>query len=123
MLKKGLNLDLSIAIDFTASNGYPDENDSLHRIKYGFVNNYEKAIREHYNIISTYNKKDKYDVYGFGADIDGEFKEIFNINGKEDPSITGIDNINVHLKNIYESGELDKDYFEKLLEEIREIRL
>ncbi len=36
---------------------------------------------------------------------------------------TGIDNINVHLKNIYESGELDKDYFEKLLEEIREIRL
>lgn len=36
---------------------------------------------------------------------------------------TGIDNINVHLKNIYESGKLDKDYFEKLLEEIREIRL
>ena len=119
LLKKGLNLDLSIAIDFTASNGYPDENDSLHRIKYGFVNNYEKAIREHYNIISTYNKKDKYDVYGFGADIDGEFKEIFNINGKEDPSITGIDNIISEYKKTVNSVELSGGtYFAPIIKNI-----
>ena len=93
LLKKGLNLDLSIAIDFTCSNGFPYEDDSLHKIKDGFINNYEKAIREHYKIISTYNKKDKYDVYGFGADINNEFKEIFNINGTDDPSIMGIENI------------------------------
>ena len=93
LLKKGLNLDLSIAIDFTGSNGNPYGDYSLHKIKNGFINNYEKAIREHYKIISIYNKKDKYDVYGFGADIDNEFKEIFNINRTYDPSITGIENI------------------------------
>jgi len=119
LLKKGLNLDLSIAIDFTCSNGYPDEIDSLHRIKNGFVNNYEKAIREHYNIISTYNKKDKYDVYGFGADIDGEFKKIFNINGKEDPSITGIDNIISEYKKTVESVELScGTYFAPIVKHI-----
>ena len=37
--KKGLNLEFSIAIDFTASNGPPKFDDnSLHKIKDGFVN-------------------------------------------------------------------------------------
>ena len=93
LLKKGLNLNLSIAIDFTGSNGHPSDDFSLHKIKDGFINNYEKAIRENVEIISIYNKQDKYDVYGFGAIVNDEFKEIFNINGNDDPSIKGIDNI------------------------------
>ena len=93
LLKKGLNLNLSIAIDFTSSNGYPENYYSLHYINDGFINNYEKAIRESVNIISIYNNQDKYDIYGFGAEIKGEFKTIFNINGTNDPSIKGIENI------------------------------
>ena len=50
-------------------------------------------MRENIKIISTYNKNDKYNVYGFGAKINGKFQDIFNINGKEDPSIQGIENI------------------------------
>ena len=93
LLKKGLNLDLSIAIDFTGSNGDPGYIDSLHYIQNGFMNNYEKAIRENIKIISMYNRNNKYDIYGFGAEVKGEFKKIFNINGTENPSITGIENI------------------------------
>ena len=56
--RDGLNIDLSIAIDFTGSNGDPNFSDSLHYIKNGFVNNYEKSIRACCDILSVYNKKD-----------------------------------------------------------------
>ena len=93
LLKAGLNLDLSIAIDFTSSNGYPKCEDSLHYISNGFINNYEKAMRENIKIISMYNKSNKYNVYGFGAELNGEFKDIFSINGNDDESIIGLENI------------------------------
>ena len=86
-------MDLSIAIDFTGSNGDPSYENSLHYIKNGFINNYEKAIRENIKIISMYNKQDKYNVYGFGAKVNGIFKNIFAINRADDPSIIGIENI------------------------------
>ena len=75
LIKNGLNLDLSIAIDFTGSNGCPEYPTCLHYINHGFINNYEKAIRENYKIISTLNEKDKYDIYGFGAEINGIFEK------------------------------------------------
>ena len=93
LLKAGLNLDLSIAIDFTGSNGNPKCENSLHFISNGFINNYEKAMRENIKIISMYNKSNKYNVYGFGAQLNGKFKDIFNINGNDDESIIGIENI------------------------------
>ena len=65
--KEGLNINLSIAIDFTSSNDYPQYSNSLHYITDGFVNNYEKSMRACADILSIYNKKDEYDVYGFGA--------------------------------------------------------
>ena len=116
--EKNINLDLSIAIDFTGSNGYPQWKDSLHYIKDGFINKYEKAIREHYKIISPYNKNDKYNVYGFRADIDGNFKDIFNLNGTDDPSITWIENIICEYKNalnnvVFSGGT----YFEPIIRE------
>ena len=93
LLKKGLNLNLNIAIDFTSSNGYPNNYSSLHYIKNGFINNYEKAIRETHKIMSIYNKNDSYNLYGFGAEVDNKFRECFNINGKDNPSIIGLENI------------------------------
>ena len=77
--KEGLNINLSIAIDFTSSNDYPQYSNSLHYITDGFVNNYEKSMRACADILSIYNKKDEYDVYGFGADLNGKFMEYFNI--------------------------------------------
>ena len=119
LLKKGLNLNLSIAIDFTASNGYPECEDSLHKINDGFINNYEKAIRENSKIISIYNKEDKYDVYGFGADIDGEFKKIFNLNRSEDPNITGIENVISEYKKAVKNVEFSGGtYFAPIIKEV-----
>jgi len=96
--KDGLNIDLSIAIDFTGSNGYPKYSDSLHYTENGFVNNYEKSIRACCDILSVYNKNDEYEVYGFGADVDGIFSNCFNINGNENSKIKGVEKI--LLRNI-----------------------
>ena len=97
--KEGLNINLSIAIDFTGSNGNPNYSDSLHYIKDGFINNYEKSIRACCDILSVYNKNDEYDVYGFGADVNNIFSECFNINNNEDSKIKGIENIIKEYKN------------------------
>ena len=120
LLKQGLNLNLSIAIDFTGSNGAPWLDYSLHKIKDGFINNYEKAMRENTKIISIYNKEDKYDIYGFGANVNGEFKEIFNINGTDDPSIKGIENIISEYKKTVNSVQLSGGtYFSPIIKEIK----
>ena len=120
LLKKGLNLNLSIAIDFTGSNGHPSDDFSLHKIKDGFINNYEKAIRENVEIISIYNKQDKYNVYGFGAKVNGEFKEIFNINGNDDPSIKGIDNIiSEYKKTVTNVLFYGGTYFSPIIREVK----
>ena len=97
--KDGLNIDLSIAIDFTGSNGDPNYSDSLHYIKNGFVNNYEKSIRACCDILSVYNKKDEYEVFGFGANVNGEFSNCFNINFNENSKIKGVENIIKEYKN------------------------
>ena len=120
LLKKGLNLNLSIAIDFTSSNGFPWLDSSLHNIKSGFVNNYEKAMRENIKIISIYNKNDKYDVYGFGAEILGNFKKIFNLNGTDDPSIKGIDNIiSEYKKTVNRVDFSGNTYFAPIIKKIK----
>ena len=67
LLKKWFNLYLSIAIDFTGSNGDPMYEDSLYYISNEFLNNYEKAMRESIKMISMYNKDNKYNVDGFRA--------------------------------------------------------
>ena len=97
--RDGLNIDLSIAIDFTGSNGDPNFSDSLHYIKNGFVNNYEKSIRACCDILSVYNKKDEYEVFGFGANVNGEFSNCFNINFNENSKIKGVENIIKEYKN------------------------
>ena len=122
--KEGLNIDLSIAIDFTGSNGDPQYIYSLHHIKNGFVNNYEKSIRACADILSIYNKNDEYDVYGFGANLNGEFKRCFNINqDKKDGNnkIKGIENVIKEYKKTLKEVELSGGtYFAPVIQTINE---
>jgi len=122
LIKKGLNLDLSIAIDFTGSNGWIGSSSCLHYIENGFVNNYEKAIRENYKIISNLNEKDKYNIYGFGADIDGKFEECFNLNMSDNPSIIGIENIISQYKKAVKTVDFSGGtYFAPVINKINDI--
>ena len=95
-INKGVRIALDLGIDFTASNGHPDDVISLHYRKSTEKRNpYERAILSCANIMANYDYDQKFPVYGFGAIIKGE-KEAsmcFNINFKEDPNIQFVDNI------------------------------
>ena len=95
-INKGVRIALDIGIDFTASNGHPNDEICLHYRKSTEKRNpYERAILSCANIMANYDYDQKFPVYGFGAIIKGE-KEAsmcFNINFKEDPNIQFVDNI------------------------------
>ena len=119
--KNGLNIDLNIAIDFTGSNGDPEYYSSLHYIKNGFINNYEKAIRACCEIISVYNKKDEYYVNGFGANIKGSVSHYFNINSDGDNKIKGVENIIKEYKKTVNSVDFSGGtYFSPTIKSLNE---
>lgn len=66
-LKGGLNLTQFVGIDFTASNGNPSNPKSLHYIKHGSLNQYQRAILSLGEILEKYNNNGVLPCYGFGA--------------------------------------------------------
>ncbi len=96
-ISKGMQINLEIAIDYTASN---NENPiPLHSLDYRYPNDYEKAIQSCGTIIAYYDFDQLFPVYGFGGipKIPGYPANIvshcFNINFQNDPNIRGINNI------------------------------
>lgn len=53
----------------------------------------KEQLKKIIKIISTLNKKDKYDIYGFCANNNRIFEECFNLYMTDNPSIIGIENI------------------------------
>ena len=94
-IKNG-QINLDIAIDYTESNGSPNDPNSLHYMKAEGGNDYEKAIKSCGEIIANYDFDQLFPVYGFGG-IPPNSKEVnhcFNINFNEDnPEIFSIENI------------------------------
>jgi hypothetical protein len=100
-IRGGLQIALTIGIDFTASNKQPNEYSSLHYIGDHTPNSYEKAIRYCGDIVAYYDYDQLFPVYGFGAIVSGQVNHCFNLNLKEDPNINGIDEVlQFYRKNI-----------------------
>lgn len=66
-LKGGCRLTMSIAVDFTSSNGDPRVPGTHHYVDPNHPNNYETAIRMACNVVENYVSEKKYAAYGFGA--------------------------------------------------------
>ena len=75
-LKAGVQIGLSVAIDFTGSNGNPPDPRSLHFIG---GTQYKKAIYPCGNIVSYYDYDQMFPCYGFGAKINNKPTPIFNL--------------------------------------------
>ena len=122
-LSKGMQINLDIAIDYTASN---NENPiPLHNIKVGNQNDYEKAIESCGSILAFYDFDQLFPVYGFGGiplcpqNPSNMVSHCFNINFRNDPNINGINNI---LKIYRESlGRIElagPTYFSPILDKV-----
>ena len=92
-LKAGVQIGLSIAIDFTGSNGNPNDPKSLHFIGGNEPNQYERAIYACGNIVAYYDYDQMFPCYGFGAKINNTPTPIFNLNLQPNPNIHLIPNI------------------------------
>ena len=96
-INNGVRVALDIGIDFTGSNGHPDNLGTLHcRLPTAPQRNpYERAILSCAKIMANYDYDQLFPVYGFGAQIKGTnyTSMCFNINFKDDPNIKFVDNI------------------------------
>lgn len=74
-LKSKLNISVAFGIDFTGSNGKPDDARSYHYANTG-INPYQKIIHLIGSTLKPYDFLKKIYAYGFGAKVDKYFEEV-----------------------------------------------
>lgn len=99
----GCEINLSVAIDFTGSNGDPREPGTLHyRFEDGQKNSYEKAISAIGGILESFDSDRKYPVVGFGAKYDGTVRHCFQCGSNEE--VDGVQGIIDAYRETFASG-------------------
>ncbi|XP_063153764.1 copine-5 [Candoia aspera] len=95
-IKGGTQINFTVAIDFTASNGNPSQSTSLHYMNPYQLNAYAMALKAVGEIIQDYDSDKMFPALGFGAKIppDGRVSHEFPLNGNSDnPHCSGIEGI------------------------------
>uniref|UniRef100_A0AAQ4NRC8 Copine 8 n=1 Tax=Gasterosteus aculeatus aculeatus TaxID=481459 RepID=A0AAQ4NRC8_GASAC len=89
-------INFTVAIDFTASNGNPAQPTSLHYMSPYQLNAYAMALKAVGEIIQDYDSDKMFPALGFGAKLppDGRISHEFALNGNpQNPYCTGIDGV------------------------------
>ncbi|XP_056157305.1 copine-9-like [Lampris incognitus] len=95
-IRGGTQLNFTVAIDFTASNGNPSQPTSLHYMSPYQMNAYAMALKAVGEIIQDYDSDKLFPAYGFGAKMppDGKISHAFPLNSNaENPNCVGIDGV------------------------------
>lgn len=102
-LAGGCEINLTVGIDFTGSNGNPIEPGTLHYMHDdGQKNDYEKAISSIGRILDKFDTDKQYPVLGFGAKYGGEVRHLFQCGSTE--VVDGIDGVLHAYRETFESG-------------------
>uniref|UniRef100_UPI00398E665C copine-9-like n=1 Tax=Pristiophorus japonicus TaxID=55135 RepID=UPI00398E665C len=102
-IKGGTQLNFTVAIDFTASNGNPSQPTSLHYLNPYQMNAYAMALKAVGEIIQDYDSDKLFPALGFGAKLppDGKVSHEFPLNAdSENPNCNGIEGV---LEGYYQS--------------------
>uniref|UniRef100_A0A669ETC0 Copine Vb n=1 Tax=Oreochromis niloticus TaxID=8128 RepID=A0A669ETC0_ORENI len=95
-IKGGTQINFTVAIDFTASNGNPSQSTSLHYMNPYQLNAYAMALKAVGEIIQDYDSDKMFPALGFGAKLppDWRVSHEFPLNGNiENPYCNGIEGI------------------------------
>ncbi|XP_061584711.1 copine-9-like isoform X2 [Cololabis saira] len=95
-IRGGTQLNFTVAIDFTASNGNPSQPTSLHYMNPYQMNTYAMALKAVGEIIQDYDSDKLFPAYGFGAKLppDGKISHGFPLNSdSENPNCVGIEGV------------------------------
>lgn len=104
----GMQINFTVGIDFTASNGNPRSNTSLHFIDMNRPNEYVQAIHAVGNICQDYDSDKLFPALGFGAKLpNGEVSFEFAVNfNPSNPYCAGIDGVIQAYQNCIQNVEL-----------------
>ncbi|XP_066274481.1 copine-3-like isoform X1 [Branchiostoma lanceolatum] len=92
----GCQINFTVGIDFTGSNGNPQDPASLHYLGHGQPNQYQLAIRSVGGVVQDYDADKMFPSLGFGAKIPPDFQvsHEFALNfNPQNPYCMGIDGI------------------------------
>jgi hypothetical protein len=93
-LRGGIQLNLITAIDFTSSNGDPQDPRSLHFINPQTVNPYEACIRAVGEILCQYDSDQLFPVFGFGGIVSDHPNHCFELTfNQQAPCVQGLEGI------------------------------
>ncbi|XP_050169082.1 copine-9 isoform X3 [Myiozetetes cayanensis] len=95
-IRGGTQLNFTVAIDFTASNGLPSQPTSLHYVSPYQLSAYALALKAVGEVIQDYDSDKLFPAYGFGAKVppDGKISHQFPLNNNaENPSCCGIEGV------------------------------
>ncbi|XP_060931541.1 copine-9-like isoform X1 [Limanda limanda] len=95
-IRGGTQLNFTVAIDFTASNGNPSQPTSLHYMSPYQMNAYAMALKAVGEIIQDYDSDKLFPAYGFGAKLppDGKISHAFPLGSDNDnPNCVGIEGV------------------------------
>ena len=121
-LQSGIEIGLSVAIDFTNSNGNPYEKTSLHYIDDEIRNQYERAIYSCASIVSYYDYDQLFPCFGFGAKVNNKARGLFNLNFQNDPNVKYLDGIIQAYHNaIYKIQFFGPTYFGPIIRNINKM--
>ncbi|XP_058938239.1 LOW QUALITY PROTEIN: copine-8 [Kogia breviceps] len=95
-IKGGTQINFTVAIDFTASNGNPTQPTSLHYMNPYQLNAYGMALKAVGEIVQDYDSDKMFPALGFGAKLppDGRISHEFALNGNpRNPYCDGIEGV------------------------------
>jgi len=99
----GCEFNVSVAIDFTGSNGDPRQPGTLHYLhKDGQLNDYEKAIKAIVTVLAKFDSDQSYPVLGFGAKYGGVVRHCFQCGPTAE--VHGIQGIIDAYRQTFKSG-------------------
>ena len=100
----GLELQLSVAIDFTGSNGDPRKPGTLHYIDRtgSQLNDYEKALTAVGSIVAKYDSDQMFPMLGFGAKFRGVIDHSFQLGPTAE--VSGIKGMIDAYRNTFKTG-------------------
>ena len=87
-LKSGLQIDFTVAIDFSIDNIDSFSPQSLHYRNGESLNQYESVLYKFGSVLCHYNNENKYSIYGFAGTVNGETSQNFPLTfNKKDPTV------------------------------------
>uniref|UniRef100_A0A6B2L0E4 C2 domain-containing protein n=1 Tax=Arcella intermedia TaxID=1963864 RepID=A0A6B2L0E4_9EUKA len=101
----GTEINLAVAIDYTASNGDPKYSSSLHYQNPYEPNDYARAIMTVGEILLAYDSDGNVPTFGFGAKMhNGVVSHCFNVSGLPQPEVRGVEGILQAYRSSFVNG-------------------